>query len=161
MPSLKDIIAAKQAKAAATPPPRTRAQIAEDIEMEAVIDRIDPPGKKEAAASARKTAALILNRDMPVPAKVQQAPADLPRSLAQSEGEAMDMTPVGATPTEQAWHKAAQSLSTDLCIVRDWKDPERAWLAVRLPECPDYPILIKDLPLFDHPRTARQPNEPF
>jgi hypothetical protein len=107
-----------------------------------------------------RPAGMILN-DKPVP-KVTHPPEDpAPRSLGASDGETIDMTPVQADSCIKDWHKAVNAFSTDLVIMRDPVDPERAWLAVRLDEAPDHPLLLKDFLIYDHPRMHRQPTEPF
>jgi hypothetical protein len=173
MPTIAEILAAKKAAAAK---PEAREQkpevrketLAELAEAKACIDRIAPPGKQAAAASARKGAGLILNRDMPAPAngepRGQATPVagpDLPRSLGASDGETIDMTPLNADSCIKDWHKAVNAFSTELCIMRDPIDPQRAWLAVRLEEDPLRPLLLKDLMIYDHPLAHRHPDEPF
>jgi hypothetical protein len=177
VPTIAQIIAAKQAGAAAavaagkpvtyaaaTAPTETLAERAATI---AAIDRIDPPGKQERATSARKSAGLILSKDLPggPEARGQQTPIrgpeDEPRSLSATEGEAIPMVPVTATATEQSWHAALNAFESELCLMTDPKDPERAWIAVRLDGQEEWPILLKSFPLYQHPRTARPPNEPF
>lgn len=167
MPTIAEILASKQAKAAAaeptqpTQPVAPRESLAEMAEAKAAIDRIDPPGKSAVATAARKSAGLILNRELPAPPQPEPSGPDLPRALGQTEGEAIDMTPLAADPCIKDWHKAVTAFSTELCLVRDPVDPERAWLAVRLDEDPMHPLLLKDLMLYEHPRTQRPPNEPF
>jgi hypothetical protein len=179
MPTIAEILAAKKAGATATAAagkPATYAAaakpetLAERAATKAAIDAIDPPGKSAAAAAARKMTGLILNKDMPCPPKGEprgqatpvRGPEDIqPRSLGASEGEAIDVTPLAADQCIKDWHKAVSAFSTELVIMRDPVDPERAWLAVRLEEEPLHPLLLKDLPIYDHPRAFRKPNEPF
>lgn len=168
MPTIAEILAAKKAAAqqstAAPAPAAPRESLAEKAETKAAIDRIDPPGKHQRAAART---GLVLNKDMPVPPKENRGQAtpitgpEEPRSLGQPVGEAIDMTPLEADDCIKNWHKAVAAFDTDLVLMRDPADPETAWLAVRLPEAPLDPILIKSLPLFDHPRAHRQPGEPF
>lgn len=176
MPTIAEILAAKKAKAAGTSnverptpnvEPKRKETLAERLEMDAVLDRIDPPGKQAAAATARKMVGLVLSKDMPLPpgenrgqATPIKGPEDL-RSLGQPMGEAIDLTPLEADDCIRNWHKAVAAFDTDLVLMRDPMDPQRAWLAVRLEEAPMDPILIKSLPLFEHPRAHRQPAEPF
>ena len=101
VPSIAEIIAAKKATASAAPvatvtPPRgTQGTLGERLEAEAAINRIDPPGKQERAAAARKASGLILNngplppaetaikeahaaKRMEVPQEITQPADDLP-----------------------------------------------------------------------------------
>jgi hypothetical protein len=179
MPTIAEILAAKQAAATTTttPPANNESQprmtlaeraakAKEDAEVKAAIDRIDPPGKREAAA-ARKAAAtgIVLSQEMPVPkgenrgqATPIKGPEDIaPRSLGATEGETIDVTPLHADEAIKDWHKAVNAFSTDLVIMRDPVDPERAWLAVRLEEDPRHPLLIKDLPIYEHPMARKDP----
>lgn len=71
----------------------------------------------------------------------------------------MDMTPTLATTAEQAWNQALNAFESELCLVRDPKDPERAWLALRINE--QDPLLLKSFPLYEHPRQERSDNEPY
>jgi len=178
MPTIAEIIAARQAaknQPAASAPQKVsndttatapKESIADRVATKEAIDRIDPPGKSEAAANARKASGLILNRNMPgsPEPRGQATPIagpDLPRSLGATEGETIDVTPLEADECIKDWHKAVNAFATDLCIMRDPVDPERAWLAVRLEEAPRHPLLIKDLLIFDHPLAHRNPSEPF
>lgn len=75
MPTIAELLAAKQAKQAAPPAspksaPVTTApkeSIAERIELDEAIDRIDPPGKRQRANEARS--GLVLTKNMPCPPK--------------------------------------------------------------------------------------------
>ena len=149
MPSIAEIIAAKKAKAA------VKTQVSnEDRELDEALDRIDPPKKHKA---------LVLSASTPLPAAdvAQTAHYKDRRSLGETDGEGIDLTPLTADQCIKDWHKAVNAFSTDLCIMRDPIDPERAWLAVRLEDEPMHPLLLRDLPLYEHPRTARQANQPF
>lgn len=166
MPSIAEKIAARRAAGTIQPTAAAKqpssAELREAAELEAAIDRIDPPGKHERAEAARSAARLILNATPP-PAKPDIRPPDAPerRSLGAEDGETVDMTPQTATQAEEAWHAAFNAFESDLCLMTDPHNPERAWIAVRLLGQEDWPILLKQLPLYAHPRTVRPANEPF
>jgi len=166
MPSIAEKIAARRAAGTTLPavPSKqpTSAELREEAEIEAAIDRIDPPGKRERAETARKTTRLILNTNPP-PAKLDIPSPDVPerRSLGAEDGETVDLTPQNATQAEAAWHAAFNAFESELCLMTDPHRPERAWLAVRLDGQEDWPILLKQLPLYEHPRTVRPTNQPY
>lgn len=177
MPTIAEIVAAKKAAAAngtlnierqtSNIEGKKKETLSERIELDALDARLAPV-KPEAAASARKTAGLILNREMPALPNgeprgqaTKVAGPDVPRSLGSSDGEGIDVTPLDADACIKDWHKAVNAFATDLCIMRDPLDPQRAWLAVRLEDEPLHPLLIKDLLIYDHPMAERRPNEPF
>lgn len=153
MPTIAEVIAAKKAAAAkAAGATATHAEQA-DPELDGLIDRLKPVGKPKAAA-------LVLSASTtPPPAKTPEEPA--PRSLGSSDGEAIDVTPLAADPAIKNWHKAVNAFATELVVMRDPHDSERCWLAVRLEDEPLHPLLLKDLPLYEHPMTQRKPGEPF
>lgn len=174
MPTIAEIIAAKKA-ATAAPIAATAAPIetiAERIATKEAIDRIDPPGKLAVATQARKSASLILNRNMP-PSHPNGEPRGQatpisgppeepePRSLSETELEAIPMVPLDADEKLATWHAALNAFESELCLMTDPKDPERAWIAVRLDGQEHLPILLKSLPLYEHPRTQRPENAPF
>lgn len=168
MPTIAQILAAKKAGQTVSAPAAPKETLAQRAAAAEAIDRIDPPGKSTAAAARRTVTGLILNKDMPCAPKGEPrgqatpiAGPELPRCLGASEGETIDVTPLAADQCIKDWHKAANAFSTELVIMRDPVDPERAWLAVRLEEEPLHPLLLKDLPIYDHPRAFRKPNEPF
>ena len=107
-----------------------------------------------------RPAGMILN-DKPVPKPAAPPEDPGPRSLSTTEGETIDMTPVSASKAEQTWHSALNAFESELCLMTDPKDPERAWIAVRLDGQEEWPILLKSFPLYQHPRTVRPDNEPF
>lgn len=102
MPTIAEIIAAKKAAtkggSVSTPAATTtapKATLAETVELKQAIDRIDPPGKSERAAAARKSAGIILNMDMPpampdhrleVPQELIQPADDLPMCVWLDKG---------------------------------------------------------------------------
>jgi hypothetical protein len=175
MPTIAEILASKKAAASAavaTGQPVTyastapRETLAERAELKAAIDRIDPPGK-----SARREAAkgIVLTMDLPPAFKNGEprgqahpikGPEEL-RSLSLTEGEALPLAPMEADPCIKDWHRAMTAFETELVVMNDPLDPERAWLAVRLDEDPLHPLLLKALPFYEHPRTVRPENEPF
>lgn len=170
MPSIAEIIAARIAakQAAAAPDTTPRESMTEKLELDALDARLAPV-KPTVAAAARKATGIVLSRDLPPSspngeARGQATPIKGPedrRSLGETEGEGIDMTPMAADECIKDWHKAVNAFSTDLCIMRDPIDPERAWLAVRLEDEPLHPLLLRDLPLYEHPRTPRPTNQPF
>jgi hypothetical protein len=78
-----------------------------------------------------------------------------PRALGMTEGESLDLTPVNADETTANWHACLNALETELCVMRDPVDSERAWLALRLSGREESPLLLKSFMLFDHPRQTR------
>lgn len=182
MPTIREILAAKQAAQAAvdalngTPPADAPAApdspsltLAERAELKEAIDRIDPPGEARAAASRAARAGLVLSRRDPDPCpngepRGQETPVDGPpqRALSLTSGEEIDMTPVGADPATAAWHQAATALESELVVMRDPNDPEACWLALAPIGGRLMPLLLHRLPwtLWDYPH-PRPENEPF
>lgn len=173
MPTIAEILAARKAAATNPPAPEGRKEtLAERAEAQAAMDRIDPPGKREAAAEMRTLTAritgLVLNKDMPVPPREnrgQATPVTGPqeRALGARQGELIDMTPTGADEPTEAWHSALVSLESELCVMRDPEDPEACWLALRMKSGSAFPLLLHRLPwlLWEHPAENRPPSEPF
>lgn len=169
MPTIAEIIAAKKAatKGGSVPTPAPKESLAERAELKSAIDAIDPPGKSERAKDARKMAGLILNKDMPAGPTYQERMASKPpeepepRSLSMTEGEAIPLVPAAASQQEEAWHAALNAFESELCLMQDPQDPERAWIAVRLNGQEQWPILLKSFPFYQHPRAIRPPTEPF
>ena len=130
---------------------------ADNAVLEAVIDRIDPPGKSQRAESARNTARMILKLEQQPTASQPEIRVVTPdrRALGDPTGETIDMTPQNATQAQAAWHAAYNAFETELCLMRDPTDSEVAWLAVRLDGQEDWPILLKSFPLYEHPRMVR------
>lgn len=151
MPSISEMIAAKAAAAGVkTPPPAPAPKV--DHDLEAAIDRIDPPGKSDRREAARTAARSMILTDAPLPPKPDPAPpAQTPevRSLGSHRGEMIDLCPAGASEQVREWNQAALQPETSLCLVRDKSDPERAWLAVRMDHANRTPILLMSLPLYD------------
>ncbi|MES2995880.1 MAG: hypothetical protein V4733_03630 [Verrucomicrobiota bacterium] len=164
MPTIAEIIAARKASAETQSAPAgpKAASIAETIEAEAAIDRIDPPGKRKPPTLILSTAT---SPEVPE-SRGQATPVNGPpeqRALVGTAGETLDMTPVGADPGTAAWHQAMCGLESELCVMRDPADPEACWLALR-PAGKDLPpLLLHRLPwtLWDHPDQQRPPDEPF
>ena len=150
MPTIAQILAAKKSATAKADP-----------EADALDARLAPV-KPAVATAARKQAGIILSKELP-PAQAIPivGPQDDRRSLGSSEGETIDLTPMTATQAEATWHAAVNSFETELCLMRDPLDPERAWIAVRMDGQEQWPILLKSLPLYEHPRTARDGGIPF
>lgn len=86
-----------------------------------------------------------------------------PRSLSHPKGEAISMTPTAADKEVATWHEALNSFESSLCVMRDPREPDVIWLAVRAERAGLPPILLHRLPwtLWDHPATERPDNEPF
>jgi hypothetical protein len=158
MPTIAEIIAAKKAAAGSTPakPAPSTQPTAADLEVEAAINRIDPPGKRRAG--------LVVSNKTPLqPAVIAEKVAHKEnRSLSQTSGEAIPMVPVNADPEEQTWHAALNAFETELCLMRDPQDSEVAWLAVRSYRAGMPPILLHRLPwiLWDQPHNPTD-REPF
>ena len=173
MPTIAEIIAAKKAatKGGSAPMPNTapRESITERIENDALDARLAPV-KPTVATAARKAAGIILSMDLPADspngerrgqATAIRGPEDDRRSLSATEGEAIPMTPMNADQAETAWHAALNAFESELCLMTDPQDPERAWIAVRLDGQEQWPILLKSFPLYEHPRTVRPTDKPF
>jgi hypothetical protein len=82
------------------------------------------------------------------------------RSLSQPYGQGINQVPLEASPEAVAWHSALNSFSSELCIVNDPKDPEMAWLAIKMKDKNLQPLLLHQFPFWEHPMTLRQEN-PF
>jgi hypothetical protein len=165
MPTIAEIIAAKKAANAkfkdhvadayAKHPSQPTAA---DLEVEAAIDRIDPP------AAGKRRAGLVLSAKTPLqPAEVaQKAHHAALRSLSQPEGEAIPLTPCNASQEVETWHEATNAFESSLCAMRDPQDSDVIWLAIRADRDGLPPILIHRLPwtLWDYPH-APTANQPF
>ena len=160
MPTIAEIIAAKKVAAAsainagkAEPP---RQPTAADLEVEAAINRIDPPGKRRAG--------LVISSKTPLqPAVIAEKAAHKEnRSLSQTNGEAIPMMPSNADAETQTWHSALNAFESELCLMRDPMDSEVAWLAIRPYRDGMPPILLHRLPwlMWDYPHTPTD-SEPF
>jgi len=129
---------------------------AADLEVEAAINRIDPPGKRRAG--------LVISSKTPLPkAEIAEKAAHKEnRSLSQTSGEAIPMVPSNATPEQTTWHAASNAFETELCVMRDPMDSEVAWLAIRPYRDGMPPILLHRLPwlMWDYPHTPTD-SEPF
>jgi hypothetical protein len=158
--TIAEIIAAKKVAAAsaisagkAAPP---RQPTAADLEVEAAINRIDPPGKRRAG--------LVISSKTPLqPAVIAEKAAHKEnRSLSQTNGEAIPMMPSNADAETQTWHSALNAFETELCVMRDPMDLEVAWLAIRPYRAGMPPILLHRLPwlMWDYPHTPTD-SEPF
>ena len=140
MQTIAEIIAQK--KAAAAPPAAALPAAQHDLELEEVINRIDPPGKRRAG--------LVLSAKTPL------------RSLSQPQGEAIPLTPCNASREVETWHEAMNSFESQLCVMRDPADSEVVWLAIRPDREGLPPILLHRLPwiLWDYPH-APSDSQPF
>lgn len=157
MPTIAEIIAAKKAAAASQPKPAPAPPkpTAADLEVEAAINRIDPPGKRRAG--------LVISSKTPLPKAeiAEKAAYKEERSLSATQGEAIPMTPSNATAEERTWHEACNAFESELCVMRDPQDSEAVWLAVKSYRAGMPPILLHRLPwiLWDQPHqpTDREP----
>lgn len=155
MPTIAEIIAAKKAAAAnhIKPAPAPPKPTAADLEVEAAINRIDPPGKRRAG--------LVVSANKPLaPAEIAEKTAHKEeRSLSATQGEAIPMTPSNADAEMQTWHAAINAFETELCVMRDPQDSEVVWLAVRSYRDGLPPILLHRLPwtLWEHPAANKDP----
>jgi hypothetical protein len=156
--TIAEIIAAKKAAAGPTPakPAPSTQPTAADLEVEAAINRIDPPGKRRAG--------LVISSKTPLPkAEIAEKAAHKEnRSLSRTNGEAIPMTPVNADPEQTTWHAASNAFETELCVMRDQTDSEAVWLAIRSYRAGMPPILLHRLPwiLWDQPHNPTD-NQPF
>jgi hypothetical protein len=157
MPTIAEVIAAKKAAAAKAAGAAAWAGEPEDPEIEAMLDRLKPMGKPKAAA-------IVLSAKAPLP------PADVAekahhaeqRSLSRNQGEAIPLTPVNADKEVETWHEALNAFESSLCVMRDPKEADVVWLAIRPDREGLPPLLVHRLPvlLWDHP-TATYRSEPF
>lgn len=152
--TIAEIIAAKKAAAASQPKPAAAPPkpTAADLELEAAINRIDPPGKRRGLVVSAKP--------LPAPATTPQQPAQPEeRSLSATAGEAIPMTPSNADAETQTWHAALNAFESELCVMRDPMDSEVVWLAVKSYRDGMPPILIHRLPwtLWEHPAANKDP----
>lgn len=156
MPTIAEIIAAKKAAAAgaiahgiATIPKKPTAA---DLELEAAINRIDPPGKRKG---------LVVSANKPLaPAEIEKQPMQPERrAISQTFSEAINMTPVQADAEETTWHEAMTAFESQLCVMRDPNEPDVIWLSVRPNRQGLPPILIHRLPwtLWEHPAANKDP----
>jgi len=156
--TIAEIIAAKKVAAASQPKPAAASSqlTAEDLEVEAAINRIDPPGKRRAG--------LVVSNKTPLqPAVIAEKAAHKEkRSLSRTNGEAIPMVPSNADAETQTWHAALNAFETELCVMRDPMDSEVAWLAIRPYRDGMPPILLHRLPwlMWDYPHKPTE-NEPF
>jgi len=110
------------------------------------------------AAKNAKKKPLVIGQGNQAPLPAQ--PKEETRQLGSDHGEQIDMTPVNADQPTIQWHAALNAFESELCLMRDPADSEVAWLAVRTAGQAQ-PILLKSLPLFEHPRQVRPDNVPF
>lgn len=101
---------------------------------------------------------LVSSSPAPEPKKIEEAEE---RNLSQTMGHGIDHTPVNATQPQQMWNEALNAFASEMCIVNDPKDPEMAWIALRLNGTEERPLLLYRLPYWEHPMTIRKDNEPF
>ena len=154
MQTIAEIIAAK--KAAAKPPAAVPPAAQHDLELEEVINRIDPPGKRRAG--------LVLSAKTPLqPAETaEKAHHKELRSLSETQGQAVPLTPCNASREVETWHEALNSFESQLCVMRDPADSDVVWLAIRPDREGLPPILLHRLPwiLWDYPSKPTD-SQPF
>jgi hypothetical protein len=178
MPSLSEILAAKKAAAAAAatsaaqaaPPPTPKKSLAQ-VAAEKAEDKADDDLLTRLSPAPLGKRALVLSKDLPAafpngeprgqltPIK-ELPPQETRRSLSETEGEGIPLLPLESTPEETLWRIAMTGFESELCLMTDPVDAERAWLAVRFTETHP-PILLHSLPLYQHPRTVHPDEEPF
>jgi hypothetical protein len=155
--TILEIIAAKQA-AAAAPPAAASPAVHHDPMLEAAINRLDPP-----AAGKRRAGLVLSAKTPPQPAEVATKThyREL-RSLSQTNGEAIPLTPCNASQEASTWHEAMNAFESQLCVMRDPLDSDVIWLAIRADRDGLPPILIHRLPwtIWDYPH-APTANQPF
>ena len=166
MPTIAELIAAKNAAklnpppppvAAVAPPAAKRESMAETMDLREAIDRIDAPGKR------RPSPGLVLTRS-PSPSTDELAPPTPviaePRALGARVGEAL--TVAGPTPQAMAWDEVLNRWETDLVIMAD-PEPgsESAWLALRPMTGGGLPVMLHRLPFWPHPARRMTEDEPF
>jgi hypothetical protein len=159
--TIAEIIAAKKAAAHNSQPVTNRNALdcqptVNDLEVEAAIDRIDPPGKRRAG--------LVVSNKTPLqPAVIAEKVAHAEsRSLSRTKGEAIPMVPTNADAEMLTWHAAQNALETELCVMRDPADLEAVWLAVKPYRAGMEPILLHRLPwtLWEYPH-RHDKDQPF
>jgi hypothetical protein len=155
--TIAEIIAAKKVAAASQPKPAAASSqlTADDLELEAAINRIDPPGKRRGLVVSNKPP--LAQATTPPPAAQPE-----PRSLSRTSGEAIPMVPSNADAETQTWHAALNAFESELCVMRDPMDSEAVWLAIRPYRDGMPPILLHRLPwvLWNYPHPPTE-NEPF
>lgn len=156
--NIVQLLAAKRAAAAATSAQATAPPVAKpDLELEAAINRIDPP------AAGKRRAGLVLSAKTPLPAAeiAEKAHHKELRSLSETKGEAIPLTPCNASREIETWHEAMNSFESALCVMRDPLDSDVVWLAIRADREGLPPILIHRLPWiiweYPHPPTEKLP----
>lgn len=177
MPSITEILAAKKAAAAAAagvapqPAPATPKKSLAAIAAEKAEEKADDDLLTRLTPALLGKRALVLSKDLPpttpngeprgqaTPIR-DASPEETRRSLSETAGEGMPMIPNEAAPEEMLWRIAMTGFESELCLMTDPADAERAWLAVRFTENHP-PILLHSLPLYQHPRTVRPATEPF
>lgn len=127
------------------------------------MDRIDPPGKRKAAGLVLTSHALPKGENRGQATEIK-GPEPIERSLGETVGQGVPMVPVNADAPTAAWHFALQALETELCAMRDPREPEVVWLALRHADKPELPpLLLHRLPilLWAHPDEIKPDNHPF
>jgi len=102
---------------------------------------------------------LVSSSTVPEKKKVEEIVDE--RSLSQTMGEGIDHTPVNPQMGQNEWNEALNAFKSEMCIVSDPKDPEMAWIGLRLNGKEERPLLLYQLPYWEHPLTVRPDNHPF
>jgi hypothetical protein len=137
MPTLAEIMAAKEAKRAAAKPP------------EATGIKITPESEQVARAAEIKQ-----SLDACAPKAKPPAPREL-GALQPGERVPMDHPGQGAAEDEWKWFDLMHSFATDLGIVID-PNGEQAWIAVKARRF-DPPLLLHPLPIINRKRREADP----
>lgn len=141
--------------------------LAEKMAAKEAIDRIDPPGKSERATAARKSAGLILSKELPngPETRGQATPIagpEEPRALGARVGEALTVVPDEPTPQGVAWDAILNRWETDLVIMADpAPGSEAAWIALKPGTGGGLPVMLHKLPFWPHPQRQQTEDEPY
>ena len=140
------------------PSPTVNESLPVDPMLEAAINRIDPP------VAGKRRAGLVLSAKTPLqPAETaEKAHHSELRSLSETKGEAIPLTPCNASREVETWHEAMNSFESQLCVMRDPLDSDVVWLAIRPDRDGLPPILLHRLPwtLWDYPSKPTD-SQPF
>lgn len=108
-----------------------------------------------------KARGLVLSTSNPDPAPQPAVDYYEERTLSVPQGQAVDMTPVGALPATATWHQALNSFASEMVITNDPEDPEQAWIAIKPKGLVAPLILLHRIQYIEHPQTKRPENHPF
>lgn len=154
MPTLREILAAKEAKVV----PTHMEQFMDHMIAEAKEQMLAPHVASIKAADEKAKLSASIKQTMDDLAPKIQPSALQPRVLgAMTEGERIPLLyPTADSPlSDKEWFASMHAFQSDLCIVLDSTNPEQAWLAVKRNKHHPFPLLLHKLPLFP------MPSEPF